>query len=93
MIIMNRSIASTPHIKIKFNTIESNTTLTITTTRNRKKEFIIMPTHTTEESQGGIHLSEMTADFQGKVEKLGIDKDGDGKIDRDKIQGVIDKCK
>ena len=52
-----------------------------------------MATLTKEESERGIQLSEMTPKLQDQVEKLGIDKDGDGKITGKEMEKLIESCK
>jgi len=48
-----------------------------------------MATITKEESKRGIRLSEMTPELQDRVEKLGIDQDGDGKITMEEMETLI----
>ena len=48
---------------------------------------------TEEKNNEGLLLSEMPAELQSKVEKLGLDKDGDGKIDRKELETLVDRCK
>ena len=48
---------------------------------------------TEEKNNEGLLLSEMPAELQSKVEKLGLDKDGDGKIDRKELEKLVDRCK
>jgi len=49
-----------------------------------------MATLTKEESERGIQLSKMTPELQEQVEKLGIDKDGDGKITGKEMEKLIE---
>ena len=48
---------------------------------------------TEEKNNEGLLLSEMPAELQSKVENLGLDKDGDGEIDRNELETLVDRCK